>query len=340
MTATQRLERVVRAFSGRRVLILGDMVADEYVMGRPAGISREAPVLILEHSRTFIRPGGATNSANNAAALGASVQVVGVVGDDDMGKRLVGLLADLSIDTRGLIVDSRRPTSTKTRIVGKGAQDVQQQIVRVDRVDRSPVGESVRSLMIDAVCRALPEIDALLVSDYENGAISQEVIDACLPRARRMGITITVDSHGDLYRFQDVTAATPNQPEAEQMIGRSIADDETLRSAGEALLAGMRADGVLITRGSHGMALFEPDGREYMLPVSLSDESEAVDPTGAGDTVAAVFTLAIASGADMRTAAYLANVAGGEVVRKFGPATIRAGDLIGVLKRVHLAPPS
>lgn len=321
------------------MLVLGDMVADEYVIGRPARISREAPVLILHHAQTFVRPGGATNTAYNLCMLGAATRVVGVIGDDEMGRSLRHTLEQSCIDTAGLIVDSGRPTSTKTRVLAKGIQEVQQQIVRVDRVDGSVIGGPLRDDMIDAVCRAVCEVDALLISDYENGVISPEVIDACLPAARRQDIPVIVDSHGDLFRFKHVTAATPNQPEAEATLHTRITGTDDLEAAGAALLDGMQAEGIMITRGSEGIALFERGQPSYTLPIAMKSESEVVDPTGAGDTVAAVFTLALLSGASMRTAAYLGDIAGGEVVRKLGAATITREELAIATRRCHLTAP-
>jgi rfaE bifunctional protein kinase chain/domain len=315
------------------------MVADEYLIGRPARISREAPVLVLHFSESFVRPGGATNTAYNLCSLGARTSVVGVIGDDEMGRRLEQTLDELCIRTDGLMVDPGRPTSTKTRVLGKGTQEVQQQIVRIDRVDSSVIEGPLRDRMIDAVRRCLDEVDALLISDYENGVISQEVIDACLPEARKRNLTVTVDSHGDLFRFKGVTAATPNQPEAEATLHTAIRDECDLEAAGRALVEGMDAQGVLITRGSEGLALFERDRPAYKLPVSVADDSEVVDPTGAGDTVAATFTLAIASGATMREAAYLSDIAGGEVVRKLGAATLTKKELAAALRRTRLPAP-
>ena len=323
-------------FGQLRVLVLGDMVADEYVLGRPVRISREAPVLILQYTESFVCPGGATNTAQNLRTLGASTRVVGVIGDDEMGRHLRRSLADLSICTDGLIVDPNRPTSTKTRVLAKGTQEVRQQVVRIDRVDDRILDGALRDRMIDAVWGALGEVDALLISDYENGVMSQEVIDACLPRARQARLTVTVDSHGDLFRFKGVTAATPNQPEAESTLRTMIRSDEELESAGRALLEGMEAQGILITRGSQGVALFEQGKPVYRLPIALADESHVVDPTGAGDTVTAVFTLATASGAPMPFAAYLANVAGGEVVCRTGPATLTPQQLAAAARRTHL----
>lgn len=331
---------LIDRFRERRVMVLGDMVADEYVIGRPSRISREAPVLILHFSDSFVRPGGATNTAYNLSALGAQAQVVGAIGDDEMGKRLRFTLDEVGVQTSGLIVDPGRPTSTATRVLAKGVQEVQQQIVRIDRIARNTVDGRVRDRMIEAVLDGIRHVDALLISDYENGVISQEVLDVCLPEARRHGCEIMVDAHGDLFRFQDITAATPNQPEAESTLHRTIDSEDDLRRAGEELVRGMRARGVLITRGSEGVALFQEDGSTHSFPASVVSESEVVDPTGAGDTVAAVFTLALTSGAPMQVAAYLANIAGGEVVRKVGAATLNGDQLVAAVERCVEPSPS
>lgn len=332
--------RLLGAFRRQRVLVLGDMVVDEYIVGRPARISREAPVLILHHSDSFVRLGGATNAAHNFATLGARTSVIGVVGDDEAGRRLHELLEATGIDTRGLVVDPSRPTSTKTRVLGKGTQEVQQQIVRIDRVDTRFVDGPISDRMIDAFHRLVPDADAVLISDYDNGVISPEIVDACLPDAARNGKIVTVDSHGDLFRFHGVTAATPNQPEAEGTVGFPIASEEDLRRAGAQLLEGMDARGVLVTRGSEGIALFERGQEPYLLPISTPDSPEVVDPSGAGDTVSAVFTLAFAGGAGMRYGAFLANVAGGEVVRYAGTVGLTQSQLRAALRKTRLEPPA
>lgn len=334
------VDPLLRCFEAQRVAVLGDMVADEYVIGRPSRISREAPVLILHWGERRIRPGGATNTAYNLRSLGAQTRVIGVIGDDEMGALLTTTLEEAGIDTSGLIVDTGRPTSTKTRIMAQGTQEVRQQIVRIDRLDDRTVDGALRGRLIDAVCAGLETTDALLISDYEHGVISSEVLEACLPATRRRQVKVFVDAHGDLYRFQGVTAATPNQPEAEGTLHRTIRDEQDLRAAGEELRQGMDAAGLLMTRGSEGIALFERDQAMYTLPVSITDESEVRDPTGAGDTVAAVFTLAVLAGAGMRRAAFLGNLAGGEVVRRLGAVAITPEQLRGALARTTLSPPA
>lgn len=331
------LRSLIHNFARQRVLVLGDMVADQYIIGKPSRISREAPVLVLEETESVVRPGGATNTAANLRSLGGSTAVAGVIGDDEMGRTLVRTLQHAGIDTEGLIVDGSRPTSTKTRIVGKGVQEIQQQIVRIDRVDHNILRPADRDRLIRFVCDTLDRIDALIISDYENGVISPEVVKACLPETRRRGLVTIVDSHGDLFRFAGVTAATPNQPEAEETLGRPIRTTQDLEQAGEEIRRRMDARGVLITRGSEGMALFEEGRPMLSLPIALAHELDARDPTGAGDTVSAVFTLALTSSATMREAAFLANLAGGEVVKKMGTATVDPDTLIAAAARTGSA---
>ena len=333
------LDRLISRFSERRVVVLGDMVADEYLVGRPTRISREAPVLILALHESFVRPGGATNTAYNLCTLGAHTTVVGVIGDDEVGSRLTAALAQRGMATEGLIVDPNRPTSTSMRVVARGAQDIQQQVVRVDRIERSAVAPAVADSMLERALAAFEQADAVVFSDYDHGVISEELIAACIPRARDLGIAIIVDSHGDLYRFKGVTAATPNQPEAAATVGRPLESESELDAAGRELVEGMDAHGVLVTRGVDGIALYERGGELYRLPVALADQRDVVDATGAGDTVAAAFTLALTSGATMRQAAYLANVAGGAAVRRLGAATLTPPELNEALKNCSLPRP-
>lgn len=321
---------MIAAFRDKRVLVIGDMVHDEYIVGQPYRISREAPVLVLLHSEEFVRPGGAANVAHNLAALGARTHVAGVIGDDPRGRELRTALQSSSIEVEALVVDESRCTATKTRVVGRGSQEMQQQIVRIDRVDRSHISSSVSTDLIRVIEGHLDEVDAVVISDYENGVISPEVIDHVLPSARKRNLITVVDSHGDLFRFKGVTAATPNQPEAEATLGRSIHSTAELESGGEELREGMAAEAVLLTRGSHGMSLFE--AHRPPLHLGPTNLREVFDPTGAGDTACAVFTLALLAGSAMSDAAVLSNIASGEVVRKLGAATISPavlGALVG-----------
>lgn len=327
----QRLLEILARCARARVLVVGDMVADEYVIGAPTRISREAPVLILEQREQFIVPGGATNPGVNARALGAQVSLAGVVGEDVAGQRLRAALEQHGVQLDGLFSDLGRPTTTKTRILAGSSQLVQQQIVRVDRVDRSPPSPDCERQIVAYLRRAVPEADALIISDYETGAITPAIIKACLPLARELGKVVVVDSHGDLDRFQGATALTPNEPEAAASVSMPIADRATLERAGWLLLERTQTQGVLITRGSEGMSLFERGRPPLHLPANLT---LVRDTTGAGDTVSATFTLALVAGASMAEAAVLSTIAAGLVVRRLGCATTSPDEMRAAIKEL------
>jgi rfaE bifunctional protein kinase chain/domain len=274
-----------------------------------------------------VAPGGALNPAVNARTLGAEVYLAGVIGADDPGKRLRAQLGALGVHMEGLLTEPGRPTSTKTRVLAGDTQLVQQQIVRIDQIDTSELEAETKQGIIAYLRDTIPLVDAVMISDYENGVINPDVLRAALPQ----GKIVVADSHGDLARFQGVTALTPNQPEAEASLGWEISDGPSLNRAGEKLLAMTSAEAVLITRGSQGMSLFTRDGEPFHLPAS--NRTEVADPTGAGDTVAATFTLALAATAGVpqpsryRDAAILANLAAGLVVQRLGCATNTPAEL-------------
>jgi D-glycero-beta-D-manno-heptose-7-phosphate kinase len=328
--ADDRLHRLIDSFAGKRVLVIGDMAADEYLVGRPTRIARDAPVLILEMYEERTVPGEAANVAVNARSLGAEVFLAGVVGDDVPGQRLRKAIDELGIHQDGLVCDTRRPTSTKTRIVAGSTQAVPHQIVRIDRVDRTNLEDGSKGGIIEYIQRVLPEMDAVMLSDYETSVISPQILEVCLPMARKLGKITVADAHGSLFRFQGVTAITPNQPEAELTLGMSINTLAELNEAGQRLLDGSHARSILITRGAEGMSLFERDTAPVHMPVHRLDHTnEIVDTNGAGDTVAATFTLALTAGADCVEAACLANAAAALVVRRPGCASNTPEELMG-----------
>ena len=314
-----RLRALIDRFAGRRVLVLGDMVADEYIVGRPVRLSREAPLPVLEWVDRYVVPGGATNLARNVRALGGEVSVAGVIGRDEPGAALRKRLVDDGIGVDGLVEEEGRPTSTKTRVIGGSPQVVSQQIARIDRVVQSEIGDMAKSHIVDYLHRELPRVDALVISDYENGVINGDIIGAALPLAEQRHLVITVDAHGDLLRFKGITIATPNQDEAAASLRVELRNDDEVCRGGHELVRGMQARAVLITRGSEGMTLVEADGPCRHLPASSL--SEVRDATGAGDTVSATVTLALTAGATMLEAAHLSNLAAGIVVRRLGAAT-------------------
>jgi rfaE bifunctional protein kinase chain/domain len=331
---------LIEALAGRRVAVVGDLIADEFVYGRVARVSREAPVLILEYDSTEVTPGGAGNAANNVAALGGRVRLAAVVGRDEPGSRVVS--AFHSRVDRGTVV--RLPgvvTPVKTRILAGGIHSAKQQVVRVDKSVKRPVDARTRRAFERVALRAVTNADAVLVSDYGSGLVTPALVTQIRrsvwrsPSGLRGNETpppILVDTRYRLLDYRGLTACTPNESEVEQALGVRINDNtRTLERAGREILEGTSMRAVLITRGSRGMALFEPDKPTVHIPIAGSDE--IADVTGAGDTVMATVTLALAAGASFEQAARLANFAGGVVVMKRGTATVSPAELREAVRR-------
>lgn len=328
-TTTDRLTRLITSCRGKRIVVFGDVIADEYVYGRVARVSREAPVLILEYDTTQVVPGGAGNAANNVASLGGAVTLVSIVGRDEPGRRVVDGLAG-KVDRTGLTRPAGYRTPVKTRILAGGIHSAKQQVVRIDRFADVPVSEAHRAAAERAALKAARKADAILVSDYGSGLVTPKFV-ATLAKALRH-IPVLIDSRYALTRYRGLTACTPNESEVEQVLGVTIDDKPAvLERAGRALLKRTRMRSVLITRGSRGMALFQPGERTVHIPIFGSDQ--VADVTGAGDTVMAAMTLALAGGGSFEDAARLANYAGGLVVMKRGTATVSAAELGRAVRR-------
>jgi rfaE bifunctional protein kinase chain/domain len=322
----ERLDDILQRMAHGRVLVVGDLMADEYVTGEVSRISREAPVLILRHCEARIFPGGAANAAANIASFGARVEMAGVVGADPMATRLQEVLLARGVGLAFTCADPNRPTTTKTRISASSQQTVTQQIVRIDQEVQTPLPEPVAAELLTRIETQLDGFDAVLLSDYGNGVLSHAVIDRLMIAAIARGIPVTVDSQGDLARFQGARILTPNQPEAEAVAGFPIVDTDSLRRAGEALLTIADADAVLITRGASGMALFERAGSFCEIPAF--NRSDVFDVTGAGDTVVGTLTLALAVGATTTEAMWMANLAASIVVRRFGTSVTNRDEML------------
>jgi bifunctional ADP-heptose synthase (sugar kinase/adenylyltransferase) len=351
-----RLLALVDALAGCRVVIAGDVIADEFIYGEIARVSREAPVLILNYDSTEIVPGGAGNAAGNVASLGGAARLAGVAGRDETGRRLLATLKSRRIDVDAVLRPAGYRTPTKTRILAGGIHSAKQQVVRIDRAASGTIDEASRAAFEARVLRAVRGADALLVSDYGSGLVRPQLVtearrifrlkaeatesakgksrgrDQTRGRDESRGFRlqaegiILVDSRYNLLKFRGMTACTPNESEVEQALGVRIGDNaRALERAGRALLAETRAAAVLITRGSRGMALFEMDRPTVHIPIVGSDQ--IADVTGAGDTVIATMTLALSAGAPFDDAARLANYAGGLVVMKRGTATVSASEL-------------
>jgi rfaE bifunctional protein kinase chain/domain len=327
-----RLLRLVEAFQGKTVLVLGDLVADEYVLGRPQRISREAPVLILRYLGRDVRLGGAANACHNLHMLGARVLPLGVVGTDWAGAALRELFGALGVTTDGVATAPDRVTPVKTRITagGYGSVAARQQLVRVDREPEGPIPPAAEAALLDRLGTWGREADAVVLSDYGYGTITPRLLDEVRALAAR-GAVVSADSRYDLLRFGELTAATPSEPEVEELLGATLDGDKAVEQAGWRLLERLGSRLLLVTRGSKGLALFERGGAASFIPVFGSDE--IADVTGAGDTVLSTFTLALAGGAAPLDAARLSNYAGGVVVTKRGTAPITRGELCGAIGR-------
>jgi rfaE bifunctional protein kinase chain/domain len=320
------LRQVINRFKDRRVVVFGDLVADVFVYGEISRISREAPVLILNHRETQIVPGGGANAIHNLAALGAHPVPVGIVGDDPEGQRLIQFFTDLGIDISGIVVARSYQTPSKTRILAGAVHSQRQQIVRLD-AGAPLVDEKARDAAEVKFKAAMKHSQALLVSDYGYGLITPQVI----ARIWKNSIPATIDSRFSLLNFSGMTAATPNEPEVEAALGVSIGDDaRKLEWAGRTLLRKLKHDALLITRGKDGMALFER--RKKTAHIGIHGSDEIADVTGAGDTVIATFTLALAAGASYEEAARLANYAGGIVVMKYGTRPVNYEELVAAVE--------
>ena len=328
------LAEYVEQFSSRTIVLFGDFVADEFEFGEISRVSREAPVLILRHRETQLVPGGGANAANNFADLGAKVLPVTVVGDDQNGNALIKYFRGKKVDVSRIAKVREWTTPTKTRFLAGWAHTVGQQVLRVDREPQQGLTVAVRDKLRKNLLAAIKGADALAISDYGFGVATPELALEAATAKRKTAIPITLDARRQLhaYRRSGITTATPNEAELEAQHHSAIGQDLTeLARAGHSTLSTMKLNALLVTRGRHGIALFESGKRLTHIPVHGSDQS--VDVTGAGDTVLATYTLALACGASALEAAHIANIAGGLVVMKRGTATISREELSGAIQR-------
>ena len=317
-----RVEQVLSHFPGKTILILGDVMLDEFIWGKVRRISPEAPVPVVEVTEETYRLGGSGNVAANIRALDGTPISIGVIGRDSSGDRIVSLMQESGIETFGLIRNDRA-TTLKTRIVAHN-----QQVVRADRESKQPLAAELTAQLASLFLQYLSAASAVIVSDYDKGVVNRELLGEVLPQARSAGVPVFLDPkvhHADYYR--PITMITPNLQEAELLTGVTIDDQPSLEHAGRRLLGRFGCEYALITKGEDGMSLFTSDGRAgpQHLPTFAR---EVFDVTGAGDTVIASLALAHAAGAGMEECATLANHAAGIVVGKLGTATVSCRELL------------
>ena len=333
----ERLLGLVDGFSSRRILVIGDLIADEFIYGDVARVSREAPVLILKYDTTAMVAGGAGNAANNVAALGGRARLVGLIGADPEGRRLLSSF-HRGVERAHVMRARGYRTPVKTRILAGGMHAARQQVVRIDRDSAWPLDDAVSRALAAKIEPALDSCDGVLLSDYGSGFVTPAVAGTIrrlvARRARRRPIPVLLDSRYRLLDYRRLTTCTPNESELELVLGVRIDDDPAaLERAGRLLLRRTGMQAVLVTRGSKGMALFQPKQATIHVPIFGADE--VTDVTGAGDTVIATFGLALAAGASFYEAARLANYAGGLVVMKRGTATVSARELSHAVTSDH-----
>ncbi len=316
----ERLEEILNRFSAARIIVLGDLMLDEFIWGEVRRISPEAPVPVVEVRRETIQLGGAGNVVSNLIELGATAIPIGIVGDDDGGRILRELCAARQAPEDALLTVPGRPTTRKTRIVAHS-----QQMVRADREDRSPIDPAAESQILEILVRQLPNANALIISDYEKGLLTPDLLKNAITAARRAGKPVCLDPKiRHFAHYREVDLVTPNQLEAERATGIEIVDQPSLTRAAQRIRELLDCRHVLITRGENGMTLLEESGLMTNIPTTAR---EVYDVTGAGDTVIATFTLALAAGSSLVEAAVIANQAAGIVVGKVGTATVSQSEI-------------
>jgi len=327
----KRFKEIIDRYNEVKIAVIGDIVADIYIYGKPFKLSREAPVLVVRHDGEKVLPGSAGNTIHNLSRLGVRVFPLVVVGDDEAGRLLSSRLSAMNIDREGIIVVEGRSTTTKTRIMAGDDHTSKQQVIRIDREIRESLPEKVGKRMMGYLDRIATQVDALIVSDYGYNLITPTLLERI--KAISANKAVVVDSRYRLHLFSGFTAITPNESEAEAISQSSIANGKDAIRVGKRLVEELDLKAVLITRGNSGMVLVERSGGTSEIPICGSDD--ITDVTGAGDTVTAVFTLSLAAGASFYEAARLSNYAGAVVVMKSGTATASPEELIHVIEQEY-----
>lgn len=331
----QKLVNYIKKLSEAKILVVGDIAIDEMVYGDTERISREAPVLILQHTHTNIILGAASNAAHNASMINnGKVSVIGVVGDDYQATQLIKAFEDANVNCEYLVEEAGRKTVTKTRISGSCSQSVTQQIVRIDRQTKAPIKKETEDKIIKELEKAVPEHDAVILSDYHIGVLTQNVVNKAVELANKYNKVIVVDAQKDLSNYKNVTSMTPNLPDTQKFVGYELDSFEKITKAGNEIISETNAKAVLITCGSDGMVVVNSDGTSEKIPVF--NRSKVFDVTGAGDTVTAIYTLGLAIGAEPVYAAVIGNIAASIVIKQFGCATTTVDEILETLEKINL----
>jgi len=319
--AGKTLSGYISKFKSTGLLVVGDIMLDHFIWGKVTRISPEAPVPVVDIKNESVLLGGAANVLNNIISLGGKAHICGVIGHDEMGRRLFHELRLLNVDTAGIVVEEGRPTTIKTRVVAHS-----QQVVRFDREDKGDITTDTEKSILEYVKDRDDSISGIIISDYSKGVVTKRLVKGLVKLAAEKRIPIAVDPKvGHMDYYKGVTVVTPNNLEASQASGFDIVDDASLAAAGKKLMDRLKGSALLVTRGENGMSLFEKDRKPVHIPTVAK---EVYDVTGAGDTVIAVFTLALAAGASMQEAAVIANHAAGIVVGEVGTATVKPEQLM------------
>jgi len=326
----EKLRQCITKLKENRILVIGDLALDEMVYGDTERISREAPVLILQHTHTNYILGGASNAAHNVSKINdGNVSVIGVVGDDYQAQDLKEAFKKANINCDALITDNTRKTITKTRISGSCSQSVTQQIVRIDRQTNAPISKETENKLISKIKTLLPNFNAVILSDYHIGTLTDKIIETVVNLAKKNNIPVIVDAQKDLNRYTGVTSMTPNLPDTQKHVGFFLKNKADFILAGNKIIKETDCKYVLITCGSEGMVVIEKNNKYTHIPVF--NKSKVFDVTGAGDTVTALYTLAIAAGAEPVYAAIIGNIAAGIVVKQFGCATTTVEEILNAM---------
>ena len=326
----EKLESLIKKLGEAKILVIGDLALDEMVYGDTERISREAPVIILQHTHTKHILGGASNAAHNVSKInGGKVSVIGVIGEDYQSEDLKKAFNEANVDCAALIQDKDRKTITKTRISGSCSHSITQQIVRIDRQTNAPISAETELKIIEKMEELIPNFDAVILSDYHIGTLTDRIIQTAVNIAKKHSIKVVVDAQRELGKYRGVYSMTPNLPDTQKHVGFYLRSKDDFLKAGKALIADTDAKSILITCGAEGMVVVDKDNNYTHIPVF--NKSKVFDVTGAGDTVTATYTLALAVGAEPVYAAIIGNIAAGIVIKQFGCATTNIKEILDAM---------